>query len=141
MNYNYPNSSYTCANQCVFKQENNVMCAHKNSYTLHIQTCVHKCLHHLLLLHIAIIKMSLSCLRKLGWFPCPRIPMHVSFNFLHHSIDWSPFHLSPLSSIFPHWFLISSLQSFPWLLSWSPFLFSNSLFDSHHLLIKLNDYN
>jgi hypothetical protein len=45
-----------------------MLCVHTRIYTLHIHTCVRKCLHHLLLLHTTIIKMSLSCLGKLFWF-------------------------------------------------------------------------
>jgi hypothetical protein len=109
------------------------MCAHNNSCTLHIHTCVHKCFHHLLLLHTTIIKMSLSCLGKLHWFPCPRLLMHGSLNFLHYSIDWSFFHLSPLSFVPLHCFLIPCTPS-SFLLQ-SPFQLSSSL------KIKLSGHN
>ncbi len=138
VNYNYLGSSYTCANQYVFTQENNVKCAHKNSYTLHIHTCVHECLHHLLLVHTTIIKMSLSYFEKRHWFQCPHLPMHVSL--FHYFIDWSSFHFSPLSSIPPHCFFFPSLHSFRFL-SRSLLLFHHPLFNFHYLLIKLSDYN
>ncbi len=144
MNYNYLGYSYTCANQYALKEENNVMCARKNSYTLHIHTCVHECFHHLLLLHTIIIKMSLSYLEKRHWFPCPCLPIHGSLIFLHYSIDGSSFHFSPLSSMPLHCLFLPPFSP-PYILSWflsiSLLLIHQPLFNFHHLLIKLSGYN
>jgi hypothetical protein len=60
-----------------------MLCVHTRIHTHYTYTCVHECLHHLLLLHTTIIKMSLSYSENWHWLPCLHLPMHGSLNFLH----------------------------------------------------------
>jgi hypothetical protein len=100
-----------------------MLCVHTRIHTHFTYTRVYECLHHLLLLHTTIIKMSLSYLENWHWFPWLQLPM-MAFLIFSTSLLIDPLSIPPHCFLFPsHSFKFLKILS---LVSSSPFQVSPS---------------